>query len=176
MTKGGLNHTSLNLTKCSIDRLLAAKQKRSLRVEKLISVRRKRGHAGSRIRSGSLGSSGSGSDSPKSTTSSTDSSFSLSDSELRKNERKIRNRQSAMNSRLKIRAEVDILKAQIQQLQNENMDLKAQLCQGNGSKFNTQKASKSTAQENENLDNNNVAVAYAMGKGCFDFNGHAVQL
>jgi hypothetical protein len=114
MTKGDLSLTPLSVTEGCRDKILLAKQKRSLRVDKLISVRQKR-QTRQRSRSNSIGTSGSnsGSDSPKSTTSSSASSFTFSASEVRKHERKIRNRQSAMNSRLKIRAEVDVLKEKI---------------------------------------------------------------
>ena len=100
-----------------LDKLLIAKQKRFLRVKKIISIRQsKPNYYKRRCRSGS----NCGGNSPSSVSSS-GSSYGFSAAELRKHERKIRNRQSAMNSRMKIRAEVDILQEKISKLLLNNL-------------------------------------------------------
>lgn len=76
-----------------------------------------------------------------------------------------------MNSRQKIRAEVDILKEKIDQLENENMALKSQLVQQNGIQCNA--TTTSEEEDEENADTTNICEIV---ENYFDFNGHAVQL
>jgi hypothetical protein len=108
MTNSGLDWSKLHVNAVACDKLVTAKQKRQLRVKKIIALRKSKPQYNSVRRRRS----GSGSDSPTSVNSS-EKSCALTAAEIRKHERKIRNRQSAINSRMKIRAEVDILRDKI---------------------------------------------------------------
>lgn len=81
-----------------------------------------------------------------------------------------------MNSRMKIRNEVDILKERIKQLESENTDLKCQL--GQEEKGKQQECLVATEEKEAKLDDdrNTTRQKYDVENDYhFEFNGHAVQ-
>lgn len=162
----------------TLDKILEAKRKRSQRVKKLLLVRKKlhkkpvlqsltTKNAGTRL--------GSHSTLPMSSGESRMCAYSAS--EVRKNERRVRNRQAAMNSRMKNIEEVKILKEKIQQLEDENKFLKLKLEQQNGYSSSSELGLEEEFSGDDYMlsftENNNYTY---INHSFFVTNGHAVQL